>query len=170
MQQKSGDSQLSKVSRLLGGLHKNWVDCLRYRYYQTTFVSSLGEIRQGAPVGDFLIFVNSSSYSSFIFSCSFPCPEELLCFMYPRDSEMNRGAEGSPGKKKPVLARHQPTVTNGLGCLSRWPSHFTKEWLNGFSANWESISLWKKVTLHWFICLGHGNKIYCWIRVHYILP
>ena len=112
-------------------------------------VSSLGEIRQGAPVGDFLIFVNSSSYSSFIFSCSFPCPEELLCFMYPRDSEMNRGAEGSPGKKKPVVARHQPIVTNGLGCLSRWPSHFTKEWLNGFSASWESISLWKKVTLPW---------------------
>ena len=25
-----------------------------------------------------------------------------------------------------------------LGWLSRWPSHFTKEWLNGFSASWES--------------------------------
>ena len=30
------------------------------------------------------------------------------------------------------LCRH------GLGCLSRWPSHFTKDWLNGFSASWES--------------------------------
>ena len=27
---------------------------------------------------------------------------------------------------------------NGLVCLSRWPSHFTKDWLNGFSASWES--------------------------------
>ena len=26
----------------------------------------------------------------------------------------------------------------GLGWLSRWPSHFTKDWLNGFSASWES--------------------------------
>ena len=26
----------------------------------------------------------------------------------------------------------------GLGWLSKWPSHFTKEWLNGFSASWES--------------------------------
>ena len=24
-----------------------------------------------------------------------------------------------------------PCVEHGLGCLSRWPSHFTKDWLNG---------------------------------------
>ena len=32
-----------------------------------------------------------------------------------------------------------------LGCLSRWPSHFTKDWLNGFSANWESSICGRKL-------------------------
>jgi len=41
----------------------------------------------------------------------------------------------------PHLRTLVPMGTNisfGLGCWSIWPSHFTKEWLNGFCASWES--------------------------------
>ena len=47
-----------------------------------------------------------------------------------------------------------PRLFNGLGSLSRWPSHFTKDWLNGFSASWESSVCERK--LHY-----PGNAILC---------
>ena len=46
----------------------------------------------------------------------------------------------------------------GLGCLSRWPSHFTKDWLNGFSASWESNICGRKVSTC-FTILQKGGGI-----------
>ena len=68
--------------------------------------------------------------------------------------------------------------SHGLGWLSKWPSHFTKEWLNGFSASWESSICERK--LHY-----PGNRtqdttpirgdpatiiVYCWVKKFYVWP
>ena len=44
----------------------------------------------------------------------------------------------SSSSTSPLEENQNMMCGHGLGWLSRWPSHFTKEWLNGFSASWES--------------------------------
>ena len=110
------------------------------------------------------LLIHSAWFSPMVVVC---CLLQDFCGCWPHEWWL--GSLGRSISALPILGWGR---SHGLGWLSKWPSHFTKEWLNGFSASWESSICERK--LHY-----PGNRtqdttpirgdpatiiVYCWVK------
>ena len=74
---------------------------------------------RGAPHGDFLIIINTSR-CSFIFSCAFPCPEELYLSCtheiqkWAEEQKVHQGRRSLPARQQIVTNVCKPDLMHGV--------------------------------------------------------